>query len=45
MSGWPFALAVILIVLRGIYFSFTALDVAPRKCPNCSGKTDTTTHS
>jgi len=39
MSVWPFALATILIVVRGIYFSFTPLDVAPRKCPNCGGKT------
>ena len=27
------------VVLGGIYFSFTPIDVAPRKCPNCGGKT------
>jgi hypothetical protein len=38
MSVWDFSLTAILIVLGGIYFSFTPIDVAPRKCPNCGGK-------
>jgi hypothetical protein len=39
MSVWLFALAAIVIVLGGIYFSFTPIDVAARGCPNCGGKT------
>jgi uncharacterized protein (UPF0212 family) len=33
------AIAAILIALGAVYFSFTPIDIAPRKCPNCGGKT------
>jgi hypothetical protein len=39
MSVWLFALAAILIVLGGLYFSFTPTDVTPSDCLNCGGKT------
>ena len=39
MSVWLFALAAILIVLGGTLFQLHSIDVAPRKCPNCGGKT------
>ncbi len=39
MSLSLFALAAVLIVFAAVYFSFTPVDAAPRKCPNCGSKT------